>query len=79
MNAKARRPAAKRRVFAGFSRKLRAAFDANGERRVSGKSPVWFRNGGCGKRMPHFWHRRGTNRDFSADRNSRIFGEIWKN
>jgi hypothetical protein len=76
MNAKARRPAAKRRVFAGFSPKLRAAFDANGERRVSGKQPVWFRNGGCGRRMPHFPRRWGINRDFMADQTSRNFGEF---
>src|SRR5437764_8537734 len=52
MNAKARPAAAKRRVFAGFSRLLRAPFDADGERRRSGKKPVWFRNGGCGGCMP---------------------------
>jgi hypothetical protein len=43
------------------------------------KSPVWFRNGGYGKRLPHFLRKRGSNRDFSADRISRIFGEISKN
>jgi hypothetical protein len=79
MNAKAAPPRQERRVFVGFLRKLRAAFDANGERRVSGKNPVWFRNGGRGSRMPHFWRRRGINRDFSADRIRRIFGEISKN
>jgi hypothetical protein len=43
------------------------------------KNPVWFRNGGCGRRVPHFWRSRGINRDFSADRISRISGEISKN
>jgi len=43
------------------------------------KGPVWFRNGGCGKRMPHFPRKRGSNRDFMADQISRISGEISKN
>jgi hypothetical protein len=52
MNAKARRGAAKQPMFPGVSRALRSAFDADGECRVSGTSPVWFRNGGCAARMP---------------------------
>jgi hypothetical protein len=65
-------------MFAGFSRMSRAAFDLNGERRVSRKSPVWFRNGGYGKRMSPTRGRR-INRKFTANRNRRIFREFSKN
>jgi hypothetical protein len=63
MNAKARRGAAKRRTFSGVSR---AAFEADGECRVSGTDPVWFRNGGCGRRVPVI---------APAARQSKIYGE----
>src|SRR6266851_4597748 len=66
MNAKARPSAAKRRLFAGITPMLRAVFDADGECRVSGKLLVWFRNGGCGNRMPPI---------APAARQSKIYGE----
>jgi hypothetical protein len=66
MNAKARPPAAKHRTLAGISRMLHAAFDADGERRVSGKFDVWFRNGGCVGCMPPI---------APAARQSKIYGE----
>jgi hypothetical protein len=56
-------------VFVGFLRKLRAAFDANGERRVSGKKPG----------MVSKWWTRQTHAAFLAQRIRRIFGEISKN
>src|SRR5216683_4442870 len=66
MNAKAGPPAAKHRTFAGISRMLRAAFGADGERRVSGNFRVWFRNGGCVGCMPPI---------ALAARQSKIYGE----
>jgi hypothetical protein len=53
-------------MFPGVSRALRAAFDADGESRVSGTSPIWFRNGGCVGRMPAI---------VPATRQSKIYGE----
>jgi hypothetical protein len=46
---------------------LRAPFDPDGERRVSEKKPVWFRNGGDGK-MHASHHNRGPGQ-------SKIYGE----
>jgi hypothetical protein len=66
MNAKARPPAAKHRTFAGISRVLHVAFDADGECRVSGNFRVWFRNGGCEGSMPAV---------APAARQSKIYGE----
>src|ERR1700730_1666195 len=66
MNAKARPPAAKHRIFAAISRMLHAAFDANGERRVSEKFRIWFRNGGRERSMPAI---------APAARQSKIYGE----
>ncbi|MFY9952748.1 hypothetical protein [Bradyrhizobium sp.] len=63
-------------MFAGFSRKLRAAFDANGERRVSGKKPG----------MVSKWWMRQTRAAFLAQpgHQSRLFGgsnqsDFWRN
>jgi hypothetical protein len=63
-------------VFAAFSRKLRAAFDANGERRVSGKRPG----------MVSKWWMRQTHAAFSAQagQQSRLYGgsnqsDFWRN
>jgi hypothetical protein len=63
-------------VFAGFSRKPRAAFDADGERRVSGKKPG----------MVSKWWMRQTHAAFlaQAGHQSRLFGgsnqlDFWRN
>jgi hypothetical protein len=66
-------------MFADFPRMLHAAFDADGERRVSGKNPVWFRNGGCGTRMPAIASAARQSKIYSESKQSDfspIFGEL---
>jgi hypothetical protein len=65
----------KDRAFAGFSQQAPVSFDADGERRVSSASRVWFRKGGCGERRA-FSSEFAINRKFTPNQISRSFREF---
>jgi hypothetical protein len=52
---------------------MRRSINTDGERRVSGKLPVWFRNGG----WPAEAGIRGINQKFTPNQIDRFFRELF--
>jgi hypothetical protein len=59
----------------GFRATRAGSIDADGERRVSGTDPVWFRNGGYGRSSTSAV-KTAINRKFTPNRMIRIFREF---
>jgi hypothetical protein len=63
-------------IFTARGRRWHRSINANGERRVSGVEPLWFRNGGCGRESLFIPLFTGINRKFTPNRTGRIFREF---
>jgi hypothetical protein len=59
----------------GFRAPRDRPFDADGERRVSRTGRVWFRNGGCARRI-RFTKKIVINRKFTSNQINRVFAKF---